>query len=108
MALTLGIDVAVQAEHQATLARDGATIWRGRKFWTRLADLERLWANLDLPDDGVTCRNPYSYPEPAAIASDLEELSRADAEASGCATGGCLEAYRACRDGLVSGDGCAY
>jgi hypothetical protein len=61
--------------------------------------------------DGVTCRNPYtggSYPDPAAIASDVEERSRADAEASGCATGGCLEAYRACRDGLVSGDGCAY
>ncbi|ABG98987.1 conserved hypothetical protein [Rhodococcus jostii RHA1] len=33
MALTLGIDVAVRAEHQATLARDGATVWRGRKFW---------------------------------------------------------------------------
>ncbi|ABG93477.1 conserved hypothetical protein [Rhodococcus jostii RHA1] len=61
--------------------------------------------------DGATCRNPYtsgSYPDPAAIASDVEERSRADAEASGCATGGCLEAYRACRDGLVSGDGCAY
>ncbi|MFF2110651.1 IS110 family RNA-guided transposase [Rhodococcus koreensis] len=50
MALTLGIDVAVRAEHQATLARDGATVWRGRKFWTRPADLERLWADLDLPD----------------------------------------------------------
>lgn len=49
MAWTLGIDVAVRAEHQATLARDGATVWRGRKFWTRLADLERLWADLDLP-----------------------------------------------------------
>ena len=50
MALTLGIDVAVRAEHQATLARDGATVWRGRKFWTRPADLERLWEDLDLPD----------------------------------------------------------
>ncbi|MFC9763831.1 hypothetical protein [Rhodococcus jostii] len=37
-------------EHQATLARDGATVWRGRKFWTRPAELERLWADLDLPD----------------------------------------------------------
>ena len=35
MALTLGIDVAVRAAHQATLARDGATVWRGRKFWTQ-------------------------------------------------------------------------
>ncbi|WP_261995203.1 IS110 family transposase [Rhodococcus opacus] len=50
MALTLGIDVAVWAEHQATRARDGATVWRGRKFWTRLAYLERMWADLDLPD----------------------------------------------------------
>ena len=50
MALTLGIDVAVRAAHQATLARDGATVWRGRKFWTRPADLERLWADLDLAD----------------------------------------------------------
>jgi hypothetical protein len=30
MALTLGIDVAVRAERQTTLARDGATVWRGR------------------------------------------------------------------------------
>ncbi len=35
MALTLGIDVAVRAVHQATLTRDGATVWRGRKFSTR-------------------------------------------------------------------------
>lgn len=52
MALTLGIDVAVRAEHQATLARDGVTVWRGRKFWTRPADLERLWTDLDLADPG--------------------------------------------------------
>ena len=48
MALTLGIDVAVRAAHQATLARDGATVWRGRKFWTRSADLEKLWIDLDV------------------------------------------------------------
>ena len=52
MALTLGIDVAVRAAHQATLARDGATMWRGRKFWTRPADLERLWTDLALTDPG--------------------------------------------------------
>lgn len=50
MALTLGIDVAVRAAHQATLARDGATVWRGRKFWTRPEDLERLWVDLGLAD----------------------------------------------------------
>ncbi|HVK27887.1 MAG TPA: IS110 family transposase [Nocardioides sp.] len=52
MALTLGIDVACRAAHQATLAVDGKTVWRGRKFWTRPADLERLWADLDLDDPG--------------------------------------------------------
>ena len=50
MAWTLGIDVAVRAAHQATLARDGTTVWRGRKFSTRPADLERLWADLFLAD----------------------------------------------------------
>lgn len=52
MAFTLGIDVAVRAAHQASLARDGVTVWRGRKFWTRPAELERLWADLDLADPG--------------------------------------------------------
>jgi len=42
MALTLGIDVAVRAAHQATLVRDGTTVWRGCKFSTRPTDLERL------------------------------------------------------------------
>lgn len=50
MALTLGIDVAVRAAHQATLARDGVTVWRGRKFSTRPEELERLWRDLDLAD----------------------------------------------------------
>ena len=50
MALTLGIDVACRAAHQATLAVDGKTVWRGRKFWTRPADLERLWDDLDVED----------------------------------------------------------
>ena len=35
VALTLGIDIAVRAAHQATLARDGKTVWRGRKFAKR-------------------------------------------------------------------------
>ena len=50
MALTLGIDVAVRAAHQATLARDGTTVWRGRKFVTTPVDLDRLWADLDVAD----------------------------------------------------------
>ena len=52
MALTLGIDVAVRAAHQATLVRDGTTVWRGCKFSTRPTDLERLWSALDLADPG--------------------------------------------------------
>lgn len=52
MALTLGIDVACRAAHQATLARDGVPVWRGRKFSTRPVELERLWADLDLDDPG--------------------------------------------------------
>lgn len=50
MMMTLGIDVACRAEHQATLAIDGRPAWRGRKFLTRTADLHRLWADLDLDD----------------------------------------------------------
>ena len=50
MAVTLGIDVAVRAAHQATLARDGKTLWRGRKFSTRPAELERLWVDLGVDD----------------------------------------------------------
>jgi transposase len=50
MALTLGIDVACRAAHQAALARDGAMVWKGRKFWTRPEDLERIWSSLDCVD----------------------------------------------------------
>jgi transposase len=48
--LTLGIDVACRAAHQAALARDGAMVWKGRKFWTRPEDLERIWSALDCVD----------------------------------------------------------
>ncbi|MFL6086187.1 MAG: transposase [Mycobacterium sp.] len=50
MALTLGIDVAVRAAHQATLARDGKTVWRGRKFLTRPDELERVWVDVGAED----------------------------------------------------------
>jgi transposase len=44
MRVTLGIDVACRADHQATLA-DGAGefMWSGLRFRTTPADLERLW-----------------------------------------------------------------
>jgi transposase len=50
VALTLGIDVAVRAAHQATLARDGKTVWRGRKFLTRPDELERVWVDVGAED----------------------------------------------------------
>lgn len=52
MSMTLGVDVACRAEHQATLAIDGKPVWRGRKFLTRTTDLDRLWDDLDLIDPG--------------------------------------------------------
>ncbi|WP_211222108.1 IS110 family transposase [Nocardioides halotolerans] len=48
--LCLGVDVACRAEHQATLAVGGKAAWKGRKFSTQPAELERLWADLDLAD----------------------------------------------------------
>jgi len=50
MSKTLGVDVACRAAHQGSLAVDGRLIWTGRRFFTRPADLERLWADLDLAD----------------------------------------------------------
>ena len=52
MAVTLGIDVACRAAHQATFAVDGRPVWRGRQFFTRPAELDRLWEDLDLEDPG--------------------------------------------------------
>jgi transposase len=43
--MTLGIDVACRAAHQASLADEqGKFTWTGRRFRTTAADLERLWA----------------------------------------------------------------
>ncbi|MEV0794692.1 IS110 family transposase [Kribbella sp. NPDC050459] len=56
MELTLGIDLACRAAHQASLVRaDGTYVWTGRKFFTRPGDLERLWDALGLAEgDSVT------------------------------------------------------
>ena len=48
MTMTLGIDVACRAAHQAALAVDGKVVWRGRKFFTTPGDLAALWADLDV------------------------------------------------------------
>lgn len=43
----LGIDVACQADHQASLADDrGEFLWSAWRFRTRPADLETLWAKI--------------------------------------------------------------
>ena len=45
--MTLGIDLACRAAHVASLAGpDGTLVWRGRSFFTRPADLEKLWRDL--------------------------------------------------------------
>ncbi len=49
MELILGIDLACRAAHQASLARpDGTFVWTGRKFFTRPAELEKLWKAIEL------------------------------------------------------------
>lgn len=52
MTMTLGIDVACRADHQATLAVDGRPMWRGRRFRSSSTDLDRLWADLALLEPG--------------------------------------------------------
>jgi transposase len=48
--LTLGIDVACRAAHQASLADSaGRFAWSGRRFRTTTADLDRLWAAIPSP-----------------------------------------------------------
>lgn len=54
--LTLGIDLACRAAHQASLARaDGTFVWTGREFFTRPVELQRVWDALGLAEgDTVT------------------------------------------------------
>ena len=55
MHMTLGIDLACRAAHVASLAGpDGAMIWRGRSLFTRPADLEKLWRDIDCPPHELT------------------------------------------------------
>ena len=47
MILRMGIDIAVRAPHQASLADErGELIWSGHRFRTTAADLEQLWNRL--------------------------------------------------------------
>ncbi|WP_020499049.1 IS110 family transposase [Sciscionella marina] len=53
----MGIDIAVRAPHQASLADErGTVLWSGHRFRTRGEDLDRLWARLssDVTPDEVT------------------------------------------------------
>ncbi len=48
--LTLGIDVACRAAHQASLADEaGRFAWSGRRFRTTAEELEELWAAIPAP-----------------------------------------------------------
>src|SRR3990172_9532519 len=62
MQLSLGIDIACRAAHQASLAdARGNFIWTGRRFRTSANDLERLWALLpeaDEPEDITVVMEP--------------------------------------------------
>jgi hypothetical protein len=45
--MTLGIDVACRAAHQASLADErGKFAWSGCRFRTAAADLQRLWESI--------------------------------------------------------------
>ena len=47
MILRLGIDIAVRAPHQASLADErGELLWSGQRFRTSVRDLEGLWSRL--------------------------------------------------------------
>src|SRR3954451_9686651 len=47
----MGIDIAVRAPHQASLADErGELLWSGHRFRTIAADLERLWELLPATD----------------------------------------------------------
>lgn len=47
MVLRLGIDIAVRAPHQASLADEqGRVLWSGHRFRTSAEDLQRLWSRL--------------------------------------------------------------
>src|SRR3954453_20472205 len=50
--LRMGIDIAVRAPHQASLAdARGVLLWSGHRFQTTAADLDRLWQRLPTGSD---------------------------------------------------------
>ena len=52
MDLRLGIDIACRTAHQASLAdHTGRLLWRGHRFHTITAELDRLWQRLPAGTD---------------------------------------------------------
>jgi transposase len=60
--LRMGIDIAVRAPHQASLANEhGELVWSGHRFRTSASDLEGLWRRLradQRPDDVTIVMEP--------------------------------------------------
>ena len=57
--MTLGIDVACRAAHQASLADEaGRFAWSGRRFRTTAADLDRLWQSIPAGDAVTVVMEP--------------------------------------------------
>ena len=57
--LTLGVDIACRAAHQASLADDkGVFLWSGRRFRTSSEDLETLWKSLPAEADVTVVMEP--------------------------------------------------
>lgn len=62
MVLRLGIDLAVRAPHQASLADEqGRVLWSGHRFRSSAEDLQRLWSRLPgdtMPEDVTVVMEP--------------------------------------------------
>jgi transposase len=60
--LRMGIDIAVRAPHQASLADErGGLVWSGHRFRTTAADLKQLWERLPVdhrPEDLTVVMEP--------------------------------------------------
>ncbi|GAA3569319.1 hypothetical protein GCM10022222_61890 [Amycolatopsis ultiminotia] len=62
MIVRMGVDIAVRAPHQASLADEqGRVLWSGHRFRTRSKELDRLWARLP---EGVTAAEVTVVVEP--------------------------------------------
>ncbi len=54
MGVSIGIDIACRAPHQASCADEsGQMLWSGHRFRTEAKDLERLWSKIPVPANKV-------------------------------------------------------